>query len=664
MSDHTTSVGRLLLPPAKIYPERPDRAHGWAERLDNIVTGIPAVLTPGLLAVRLRHIVRKARRHEAQLRSLDDEGLLLYSRELRLKLRGARFDSETVARSFALIREAATRTVGMRHYDVQLIGGFAMLKGMIAEMETGEGKTLTATLPACTAAMAGLPVHVITVNDYLAERDAALMAPVYRALGLTVAHVIHGMAPEQRREAYMADVTYCTNKEAAFDYLRDRIVLGNNPSDLRLKMERLYGETSRTSRLVMRGLHFAIVDEADSVLIDEARTPLIISGQTDPGDEQERAERALLLAEELEERRDYVIQYEDRQIRLTDAGKERIAALAEAGEGYWKGRIRREEAARQALAAKFLFKRDEHYLVREDSIQIVDEYTGRVMADRSWGEGLHQLIEVKEGCAATPRNVPLARMTYQRFFRRYGRLAGMTGTARETAAELWSIYRLPVVTVPPNRPLRRLQGEDVICRTMDEKWQAITARVRELVRQGRPVLVGTRSVAASEAASRCFAEAGLEHVVLSAAQDREEADVIARAGEPGRVTVATNMAGRGVDIQLGDGVAEAGGLCVLMSERHDAGRIDRQLLGRSGRHGEPGTADAILSLEDALLENSPDWFLIGLARMGGPTGKWAGRRAIAKAQRRAERSHSRMRRDLLKYDRNLGILLAFSGRME
>jgi len=665
MSDHiTATAGRLLLPPARIYPERPDQADGWAERLDNIVTGIPAVLTPGLLGARLRHIARRARRHEAQLRSLDDEGLLLYSRELRLKLRGARFDNETVARSFALIREAATRTVGMRHYDVQLLGGFAMLKGMIAEMETGEGKTLTATLPACTAALAGLPVHVITVNDYLAERDAALMGPVYSALGLTVAHVIHGMSPEQRRAAYLADVTYCTNKEAAFDYLRDRLVLGTNPSDLRLKMERLYGETSRTSRLVMRGLHFAIVDEADSVLIDEARTPLIISGETDPGDEQERAERALKLAEELEERRDYVIRHEDRQIRLTDAGKARIAALAETGEGYWKGRIRREEAARQALAAKFLFKRDEHYLVRDDSIQIVDEYTGRVMADRSWGEGLHQLIEVKEGCPATGRNVPLARMTYQRFFRRYGRLAGMTGTARETAGELWSIYRLPVVTVPPNRPLRRVQSRDVVCRTMDEKWQAVTARVRELVRQGRPVLVGTRSVAASDVASRCFAEAGLEHVVLSAAQDREEAEVIARAGEPGRVTVATNMAGRGVDIQLGDGVAEAGGLCVLMSERHDAGRIDRQLLGRSGRHGEPGASDAILSLEDALLENSPDRSLIGLARMGGPIGQWAGRLAIAKAQRRAERSHSRMRRDLLKYDRNLGILLAFSGRME
>ncbi|HEM45815.1 MAG TPA: prepilin peptidase, partial [Alphaproteobacteria bacterium] len=551
-----------------------------------------------------------------------------------------------------------------RHYDAQVLGGFAMLKGMIAEMETGEGKTLTATLPACTAALAALPVHVITVNDYLAQRDAELMGPVYRALGLTVAHVVHGMSPEERREAYLADVTYCTNKEAAFDYLRDRMVLGNESNNLRLKMERLYGETSRANRLVMRGLHFAIIDEADSVLIDEARTPLIISGQTDAGDEQEMAERALALADELEEGRDFAIDQEQRQVVLTDAGKSRVADLAEASGGYWKGRIRSEEAARQALTARFLFRRDEHYLVRDGSVQIIDEYTGRVMADRSWSEGLHQLIEVKEGCPATPRKVPVARMTYQRFFRRYHRLAGMTGTARETAGELWSIYRLPVVTVPPNRPLRRIRKHDRICRSTEDKWRAITARVGNLVANGRPVLVGTRSVAASEEASRYFTEAGIEHVVLSAAQDRHEAEVISEAGLPGRVTVATNMAGRGVDIRLGPGVAEAGGLCVIMSERHEAGRIDRQLFGRSGRHGEPGSTEAILSLQDPLLENAAGGVLGAFARSRGPFGQWAGRFLFSRAQRRAERAHSRMRRELVKYDQRLGMLLAFSGRME
>ncbi len=664
MSEGLAATRAPTLPAPRVYPERADRADGWKERLDTVISGIPAVMTPGLYAARNRQIVRRAGRYAVELAAIDDAGLDRFAQKAQLELRRVRFADEAVARGFALVREVASRTIGLRHYDVQLQGGFAILKGMIAEMETGEGKTLTATLAASVAALAGIPVHIITVNDYLAQRDAETMGPIYRRLGLTVDHVIHGRSPQERRAAYLSDVTYCTNKEAAFDYLRDRLVLGTNANNLRLKIERLYGETSRTNRLVMRGLHFAIVDEADSVLIDEARTPLIISSESDPADEQERAERALQLIEPLEQGRDYTINREERRIELSDAGKTRLAERAEQLNAFWQGRIRREEAARQALAATHLFRRDEHYLVRDGKVEIVDEYTGRVMADRSWGEGLHQLIEVKEGCAATPRREPLARMTYQRFFRRYTRLAGMTGTARETAGELWSVYRLPVATVPPNRPLRRIRERDRVCRSTAEKWTAIAARTKELADSGRPVLLGTRSVSASEAASRELDAAGLPHVVLNAAQDRHEAEVIARAGERGRVTIATNMAGRGVDIVLGEGVARLGGLCVLMSERHDAGRIDRQLLGRSGRHGEPGSAEAILSLEDPLLEFSRSRLLRAAARLPGWIGQWAGRAAFDRAQRKAERTHSRMRRELVRHDQRLGNLLAFSGRNE
>jgi preprotein translocase subunit SecA len=664
MSDSSTAARAALLAGSRIYPERADRPDGWKERLDTVISGIPPVLVPGFYAARNKHILRRAARIAAKLEAMNDRAIEGFAQELRRELRRVKFTGDAVARSFALVREVANRTIGLRHYDVQLLGGFAMLKGMVAEMETGEGKTLTATLPACTAAMAGIPVHIITVNDYLAQRDAETMGPIYRALGLTVDHVIHGKSPEDRRSAYLSDVTYCTNKEAAFDYLRDRLVLGSDPSNLRLKIERLYGETSRTNRLVMRGLHFAIVDEADSILIDEARTPLIISSESDPADEEKLARQALKLVETLDEQRDYSILLDERRIELTDAGKQRLAQLAESADGVWLGRIRREHAAAQALAAKHLFRRDDHYLVRDGKIEIIDEYTGRVMTDRSWGEGLHQLIEVKEGCMATPRKDPLARMTYQRFFRRYQRLSGMTGTARETAGELWSVYRLPVVTVPPNKPLRRTRRRDRICRTIDDKWTAIAARAKDLAERGQPVLLGTRSVAASEAASRQFDKAGLPHVVLNAAQDRHEAEVIAEAGQRGRVTIATNMAGRGVDIELDGGVAELGGLCVLMSERHDAGRIDRQLLGRSGRHGEPGSAEAILSLEDPLLEYSPGRLLLAIARIPGWIGQWAARAAFDRAQSNAERKHSRMRRELVKLDQRLGNLLAFSGRNE
>lgn len=540
-----------------------------------------------------------------------------------------------------------------------------MLKGMIAEMRTGEGKTLTATLPASAAALAGIPVHVVTVNDYLAERDAELMMPVYSALGLSVGVVLHDMTPDQRRQAYACDITYCTNKELTFDYLRDRMAIGSSATNLRMKFERLHSGAPRADRLVMRGLHFAIVDEADSVLIDEARTPLIISGETDAENEQKQAEEAMSLVEGLEEDVDYRISRETREIRFTDSGKAKVKDVGRELGGMWLGTVLREEMARHALSAQHLFKRDEHYLVRDDKIQIIDEYTGRIMEDRSWSEGLHQLIEVKEGVETTGRRITLARMTYQRFFRRYKRVGGMSGTVSEVAHEMWSVYRLPIVVVPPNRRSLRTHYPWRIFQSEDAKWQAIADEVSALHAEGRPVLLGTRSVAASDEASRRLEAANIPHQLLNAAQDADEADIVSEAGGIGRVTIATNMAGRGTDIKIAKDALEKGGLHVIVSELHDARRIDRQLEGRCGRQGDPGSVSVFLSLEDVLLDGFRD-SIVGrvFAHAAAVGGSFARRRIFRQAQRRAEKRHSRERRDVLKADLKLSDQLAFTGKLE
>jgi preprotein translocase subunit SecA len=664
MSEPGIGAPLWLLPPPVLLPQRNDSKARWLDRLETIVTGVPALALPGLLRARLSRIIAITNAEEAALRMATDDVLMGEARELRrlLRLRGLRI--EPVARAFGLIRELANRTVGLRHFDVQLLGGFVLLKGMLAEMETGEGKTLTATLAAGTAALAGIPVHIVTVNDYLATRDAEAMSPIYRALGLTVGVIVHGKTAAERRAAYACDITYATNKEIAFDYLRDRLVLGGHSENLRLKLERLYGEAPRLAGVVMRGLHFAIVDEADSVLIDEARTPLIISGNPQSIDDRRWSEEALTLARGLEIDTHYRIAWDERRIELTALGISRIGDLGQELGGLWLSRIRREESVRQALTAIHLFSNSIQYIVREGKIEIVDEYTGRIMPDRNWNEGLHQLIEAKEGCEVTERKAPLARISYQRFFRRYHRLGGMTGTAREVSGELWSVYRLPVITIPTNRPVRRQDRPAQVCATAEEKLGCIVAKASLLHSQGRPVLIGTRSVASSVALSERLDLAGLSHVVLNAEQDQHEAAIIADAGKPGRITVATNMAGRGVDIQLGEGVAARGGLQVILSERHEAGRIDRQLIGRCGRQGEPGTTEAILSLDDPLL-GVLGW--AGLRNWLCRSGPWSSvfsRFIFRHAQRRAERVHSRMRRRLLTADQRLGTMLAFSGEME
>jgi preprotein translocase subunit SecA len=574
--------------------------------------------------------------------------------ELRIRLRREGFTEILCGEAFSHVRAAAERTVGMRHFDVQLVGGWALLNGMVAEMETGEGKTLTATLAAATAALAGRAVHVITVNDYLASRDAAAMRPVYEALGLSVGCVVHDLDPQARRAEYGRDIAYCSNKELTFDYLRDRMVLGGRPRPLADRIDALAG-AARGERLLLRGLQFALVDEADSVLIDEGRTPLILSAQARPGGEEELARQALDLARRLDAA-DYVI--EGGRVELTAQGEDRLEDLASSLGGLWNGPRRRARLARQALTALHAFEADKHYLVRDGKVQIIDEYTGRLMPDRSWEQGLHQLVELKEGVDVTGQRETLARISYQRFFRRYLHLAGMTGTAAEVAGELWSVYRLRVARIPTNRPVKRWHAPDRAYLTSDAKWQAVLEAIRRRNEIGQPVLVGTRSVASSDHLAGLLEKDGLPFQLLNARQDAQEAEIVARAGEPGRITVATNMAGRGTDIKLAPEVAELGGLHVICTERHDSGRIDRQLFGRCGRQGDPGSCEAIVSIEDELVTAH----LGAAARLSPP--EWAGRALIALAQWRAERAHSQARRELLDMEEQAGDQLAFSGRGE
>ena len=656
-------TGRLAFPTGA-YPERLERPPGTLDRLAARLTG-PVARWVRQRGIRAQRLVPRVAEHGRALDGLSDHALLETAQALRPALRRDGFAEDLVARVFALVREAAWRTLEQRHFDVQLIGGQVLLAGMVAEMDTGEGKTLTATLAASAAALAGIPVHIVTVNDYLASRDAEWMGPIYRALGIQVGTVVHGMAPAERRQAYGCDVTYCTNKELAFDYLRDRIVLRGRPSRLQLQLERLVGGGARAERLVLRGLHFAIVDEADSVLVDEGRTPLIISGQGSSA-EQRLYETAMKLADQLVPEVDFTVDAAQRNVQLTAQGLARLDVLAAPIGGVWSGRLRREELARQAVVARQLFHKDRHYLVQDDRVQIIDEYTGRLMPDRSWERGLHQLIEVKEGVAVTAHHDTLARISYQRFFRRYLRLAGMTGTAREVAGELWTVYGLPVLRVPTNRPSRRVILRERVYVSAEARWAAVVERVRALHGAGRPVLVGTRSVAASEELSARLTASGLPHRVLNARQDLEEAQIIAEAGQPGRITVATNMAGRGTDIRLAPDVIELGGLHVIATERHDAGRIDRQLFGRCGRQGDPGSAEALVSLEDDLVATyGGAW-----RRLAAPLGRAASRPsrlaalAVRGAQRAAERAHGRMRRDLLRFDEQMDSALAFSGPSE
>jgi preprotein translocase subunit SecA len=673
MSDAAELFWRSVPRAAAPYAERADEDDTRFDRtLLTAGAWLKRPLPRGIL--RARKVAAMAQAEQPESDRLGSVAFAARTNELRAAFLKQGFTPELVARSFALIRSAADRTLGMRHFPVQLMGGHVMLQGMLAEMETGEGKTLTATLAAATAALAGVPVHVITVNDYLATRDGAWMRPLYESLGLTVGITAQGQPPEERQAAYGADITYCTNKDIGFDYLRDGLTLASTRSRGRLLLQKILGRGDRQSGLLLRGLHFAIVDEADSVLIDESRTPLVISGSDDAAGDAALYGAALDIARGLQPGLDFFADRKERQARLTDRGRARVKERSAALPPEWRSSRGREELARQGLAALHLFELDTHYLVRDGKVMIIDEYTGRVLPDRSWERGLQQLIEAKEGCKITGRRSTLARITYQRLFRRYLRLAGMTGTGAEVAPELEAVYGLRVVRIPTHRPVVR---KDLGVRAFldrSRKWQAVAEAVDRVRAAGRPVLVGTRSVGASEELASLLAARGLPHVVLNARQDAEEAAIIADAGAPGRVTVATNMAGRGTDIRPADEVLQRGGLHVILTEFHESSRIDRQLFGRCGRQGDAGSFEAIVSLDDEIFRRHVIFQTIAgvFARTREkertekprPLPEWgAGFLRIA-AQRAAEALHSHQRRITMEADRRLDSALAFAGKAE
>lgn len=650
-------VGQSVTVGDGVYAERVQQP---VHRVEEWLRALTARLTGGT-AKRTGRFVRRVNALEDDARGKDDEGLRQTMRVVAKDMQKAGLRDDLLARAFALIREASRRTLGMRHHDVQLIAGQALLHGKIAEMATGEGKTLAGTLGVCTAALAGAAVHVVTVNDYLAERDAEDNTPLFAFFGLTVGVVKQDMPIEERRSLYAKDIVYVSNKELTFDYLKDRIALGATLA-AQLRLRRLLRGRA-ASPLILRGLHVAIIDEADSVLIDEARTPLIIS-ETWPDDlDKDVYYRAIGLVEVLQPQRDYLLG-QNRDIWLTLEGEARVVELVKDWEGVWKSPLWQKELMNKALSAMHLFCRDQHYIVSDNKVQIVDEFTGRVMPDRTWERGLHQMIEAKEKCEITGQRRTLSQITYQRFFGRYLLLAGMTGTAAEVGPELKRVYDLSVTRVPTHEPTRRRRLPGRVFKTSGERWQAVAARARTIAAEGRAVLVGTRSVEASEILSRLLSAGGVEHAVLNARQDKDEAAAVAGAGQAGRITVATNMAGRGTDIKLAPDVEERGGLHVILTEFHESARVDRQLFGRSARQGNPGSVEAIVSLEDELFVR----YVPGLTRFGIPL--WVGETQISSqlfralvfyAQSRAESRNRRIRLDTIRRDRKWLDALGFVG---
>jgi preprotein translocase subunit SecA len=574
---------------------------------------------------------------------------------------------DLVQSALGAIREAADRQLGLRPFHVQLMGALALHRGFLVEMATGEGKTLTAGLAGVLAGWTRKPCHIVTVNDYLVERDAAWLRPLYHFCGVRVGCVTAAMDPAERLRGYHCDVTYTTSKELLADFLRDRLRLGavTHPGR-RLIRHLLTPQATEGDGLLLRGLHTGIVDEADSLLIDEAVTPLIISAPHKNELLKEAGQIAQQMVAALQAESDYRTNIRYKEIELTDTGRHKLAESAASLPGLWRGSDRRVELVRQALVAREFYLRDKHYIVENGKVVIVDEFTGRPMPQRTWREGMHQAIEAKEGLEISDPSETIARLSFQRFFRCFFRLSGMTGTAREAAGELWQIYRLPVITIPTNRPCIRQQWPDRFFLNEQQKYEAVAAEVQRLHETGRPLLVGTRSVVASERLAALLAERGLECKVLNAIHLSEEAGIVSLAGERGNITIATNMAGRGTDIKLGHGVSKVGGLHVLATERHESGRVDRQLFGRSARQGDPGSAQAFVSIEDELIRRhlpKPARELLARCVRSSSQGsrRWS-RSAFALAQFNAQRLAYKQRQAVLRADTWLEDALSFAGQ--
>lgn len=606
---------------------------------------------------RWRAMAREVMDRSKEFNSLSESELLAMGRKVRWECRAGKPLDKLLVEAYALVRESARRVLGYQHFEVQVMGAIAMFEGHIAEMQTGEGKTLTATMPSFLRALSGRGCHVVTVNDYLASRDAEVMGPVHSALGLTVGRVLENMEPDERRQEYAADITYGTSKEMGFDFLRDRLRMGAAQDEGEIRVRKFLRRPDGNEAPVQRGHHFALIDEADSILIDEARTPLII-GLTQPNDPAtvNLFRWSNRITRRLESGRDYVYEPERRNAWLTDDGCRRVVLMSKPTLLSSVDTERIYTQVEKALTAAHAFERDRDYVIVDNKVVIVDEGTGRVMDGRKWQDGLHQAIEAKELVPITAATGEAARITVQSFFRQYSHLAGMTGTATQAAGELRKTYRLKVTRIPTNRPCIRRGMNTRIFRTQEAKQQAIVSQIDDLAAQGRAILVGTPSVEASESLSAALALRRIDHQVLNARHHEQEAEIISRAGQAGRVTIATNMAGRGTDILLDEDVRHAGGLHVIATEMHSAQRIDRQLVGRSARQGDPGSFQFFLSLEDELLRSRERKEVerrqkLALSDRSGELPRTAVR-YFRKVQRFLEKTHRKQRKHLLKQERH------------
>ena len=578
--------------------------------------------------------VDKINELEPSLEGLSDASLVAKTAYFKERIENGESLEDILPEAFAVVREASRRVLGMRHFDVQLLGGICLHEGKIAEMRTGEGKTLVATLPTYLNALTGNGVHIITVNDYLAKRDSEWMGKLYRFLGLSVGLIVHGLSFNERKEAYSADITYGTNNEFGFDYLRDNMVI--------------YAD-----QMVQRELNYAIVDEVDSILVDEARTPLIISG---PGDKSTELYGVVAKAIiQLKEGEDYTVDEKAKAVLPTEFGIAKIEKALNVTNLYDHENIELSHHFNQALRAKALMHRDRDYVVRDGEVVIVDEFTGRLMFGRRYSDGLHQAIEAKEGVKVERESQTLAAITFQNYFRMYGKLAGMTGTAKTEEDEFLKIYGLPVIVIPTNKEIARVDFPDVIYKTKKAKYKAVIEAIKEANSKGQPVLVGTTSIAQSEELSIVLKKSGIQHNVLNAKYHEMEAQIISGAGQKGAVTIATNMAGRGTDIVLGEGVAELGGLHIIGTERHESRRIDNQLRGRAGRQGDNGSSRFYLSLEDDLMRLfGSDNIASIMDKLGmdenEPIEHQLITRSIEQAQKKVEGRNFDIRKHVLQYD--------------
>ena len=583
---------------------------------------------------RIRSIVEEINGLEPELLSLSDTSLRAKTEEFKSRLANGETLDDILPEAFAVVREASKRVLGMRHFDVQMIGGIVLHRGNIAEMRTGEGKTLVATLPVYLNALSGKGVHVVTVNDYLAKRDSEWMGRLYNFLGLSTGLIVAGLDYDQRKQSYGADITYGTNNEFGFDYLRDNMVV-------------------HADQMVQRPLNYAIVDEVDSILIDEARTPLIISG---PGERStERYYELAKVVPHLVKDEDYTIDEKQKTIAPTEEGIAKVEKMLHIENLYDSSNLELNHLLSASLRAYAMMERDKDYVVKDGEVVIVDEFTGRLMFGRRYSDGLHQAIEAKEGLRVERESQTLASITFQNYFRMYEKLSGMTGTAKTEEQEFNNIYGLEVYEIPPNKVLARVDMPDLIFKTKDAKYRAVVRDVVERHKTGQPILVGTTSITQSEMLSDMLTKAGVPHNVLNAKHHEQEAEIVANAGQRGMVTIATNMAGRGTDISLGEGVAELGGLHILGTERHESRRIDNQLRGRSGRQGDNGSSQFFLSLEDDLMR------IFGADNIAGMMDKLGMEedepiehslitKSIERAQKKVENHNFNIRKYILEYD--------------